>query len=268
MHGFLPSRRSVPVVRKEELAEGVFSLSIRDGYAARNSAAGQFVNVYTHDGQKLFPRPLGVCGTDGDTVSFIFAVVGGGTAEISSLEAGDYVDILGPLGKPYSIEDNREYLLVGGGLGIPPLIYAAQKIADMQGVWTTALFGYRDTRFADSIIGRYADTAYSITNAEGNVITLLDRWDHGKRHYTGSSEGGSAEILCCGPEAMMRAVHRWAAAHGMPAQFSLEERMGCGYGACFACVAPTVTGYRKVCLDGPVFSAEELVWGQGKEGGR
>jgi dihydroorotate dehydrogenase electron transfer subunit len=252
---YLPSRRPALVVASEQLSEGVFSLTLRDRYMAHHSASAQFANLYLHDTARLMPRPFGIASVDGDDVRFIFAVVGEGTAQLSTAQVGESIDVLGPLGNGFTLKDDGRYLLVGGGLGVPPLIRAAQEIQEM-GASSTALFGYRNVHFADSIVGEFAGATLSIDESEGTVIDLLNRW----AKEPSAEEMKEIEILSCGPHAMMKAVATWAKAHGMAAQLSLEARMGCGYGTCVACVTPTVDGLKKVCIDGPVFTTEQLGW--------
>lgn len=255
---FLPSRRAAQVVRVEELSAGVHLLVLRDAYMAHHARPAQFANLYLHDTARIMPRPFGIASVDGDDVTFIFAVVGEGTRQLAQSRVGDSIDILGPLGNGFDLHENGDYLLVGGGLGVPPLIRAAQEIPTLDGARSTALFGYRNEHFADSIVGEYADEILSIDESEGNVITLLNQWVEEK-----SASGASIqniEILSCGPHPMMEAVAKWSKARGMHAQLSLEGRMGCGFGTCVVCVTPTVEGLKKVCIDGPVFTVEQLGW--------
>ena len=173
--GFFPPRHTVEIVQVQELTPGVTRLTFRDSYIAQHAKPAQFVNLFSHDPMKLMPRPFGVSEVEGDLVSVIFAVVGKGTAEFSHFKAGDTVDVLGPLGRPFATKEPANYVLVGGGLGVPPLIYAAQCLREQDHAVTTAVFGYRNEHFADPFVGRYADRVESIDESEGNVVTLLDR---------------------------------------------------------------------------------------------
>ncbi|MCI1643642.1 MAG: dihydroorotate dehydrogenase electron transfer subunit [Bifidobacterium crudilactis] len=253
---FLKPRHSAAILRVEHLTPTITRLVIQDSYVATYAAAGQFVNLYTQDSARMMPRPFGVAGIEDDTFSVIFAIVGSGTRDFSLLEAGDRIDVLGPLGHGFDMSGERTFLLVGGGLGIPPLLYAAQQIHDSPSAQAAvALFGYRDTRFADALAAELCDKVLSIDEREGNVITLLDRViDSDPQNVENFS------ILSCGPHPMMKAVAQWASTRGIPAQLSLEARMGCGFGTCVVCVQDTVDGRKKVCLDGPVFTAENLGW--------
>ena len=129
--GFFPGRHAVDVTDVRRLSDGVFRLTFRDGYIAAHAKAAQFVNLFTDDEMMLMPRPFGVSEVVGDEVSVIFAVVGKGTANLAAKHVGDNVDVLGPLGmRPFQIKNKAHYVLVAGGLGVPPLICAAQKLHD------------------------------------------------------------------------------------------------------------------------------------------
>ena len=213
--GFFPSRHEVEIVDNRELTDGVYRLTFRDEYIASHAKPAQFVD----------------------------AVVGKGTAEFAELQAGDAVRVMGPLGNSFKTKEPANYVLVAGGLGVPPLVRAAQAIAGMQGATSTAVFGYRNVHFGDEYVGRYADSVYSIDESEGNGEL-------------------KPVILSCGPLPMMKAVAAWAAKRGIECQLSLEQRMGCGYGTCVLCTVDTLDGRLKVCSDGPVFTRERLGWGE------
>ncbi|KFI48841.1 dihydroorotate dehydrogenase electron transfer subunit [Bifidobacterium biavatii] len=255
--GYFPGRHTVDITEVVKLTAGVYRLTFRDAYIAKHARPAQFVNLFSHDPMKLLPRPFGVSEVDGDLVSVIFAVVGKGTAEFAELAAGDRIDVLGPLGRPFNTKTAAHYILVGGGLGVPPLIYTAQHLQSNGDARTTAVFGYRNDHFADRYVSRYADATVSIDESEGNVITLLDRMEAAGEL---TRDGLAPVILSCGPLPMMKAVAQWASKRGIPSQLSMEQRMGCGYGTCVVCVVDTVDGRKKVCSDGPVFTAEQLGW--------
>lgn len=253
---YLPSRRTVDIVSVDMLDDGVVQLVIRDPYMAAHGKPAQFANLYTHDGLRMLPRPFGICEIHDDTVSFIFAIVGAGTAQFARMKAGERIDVLGPLGNTFDLSAKARYVLVGGGLGVPPLIQAAQYLHDQgQANHVTPVFGYRNHHFADSIVGQYSADVRSIDESEGNVITILN---HMEQELTASSE--PVRMITCGPTPMMKAVVSWASSHRIPTQCNVEERMGCGYGTCVVCVVDTVDGRKKVCMDGPVFSARALGW--------
>ena len=256
--GFFPPRHNVEITQVTELTDRVMRLTFRDPFIASHAKPAQFVNLFTHDDFMLMPRPFGVSEVDGDEVSVIFAVVGHGTEQLAGLQAGDTVDVLGPLGRGFNLKEDANYILVGGGLGVPPLIYAAQKLAEHDASFATAVFGYRNDHFAEEYVSRYADWSWSIDDAEGNVVDLLNKLEQGDDL---KAYDRKPIILSCGPLPMMKAVADWAAERGIPAQLSMEQRMGCGYGTCVLCTIDTVDGRLKVCSDGPVFTREQLGWG-------
>lgn len=256
--GFFPPRHNVEITQVTELTDRVMRLTFHDPFIASHAKPAQFVNLFTHDDFMLMPRPFGVSEVDGDEVSVIFAVVGHGTEQLAGLQAGDTVDVLGPLGRGFNLKEDANYILVGGGLGVPPLIYAAQKLAEHDASFATAVFGYRNDHFAEEYVSRYADWSWSIDDAEGNVVDLLNKLEQGDDL---KAYDRKPIILSCGPLPMMKAVAAWAAERGIPAQLSMEQRMGCGYGTCVLCTIDTVDGRLKVCSDGPVFTREQLGWG-------
>lgn len=258
--GYFPPRHPVTITAIEELAAGVVRMAFKDPYIAEHARPAQFVNLFTDDEMMLMPRPFGVSEVVGDEVSIIFAVVGKGTANLAAKHVGDSVDVLGPLGmRPFQIKNKAHYVLVAGGLGVPPLICAAQKLHDAGESKVTAVFGYRDEKFADEIVAPYVDSLLSIDNEHGNVVTLLDQLEADNNLH---AEGMDTVLLTCGPLPMMKAVAAWAAKRGLACQLSMEQRMGCGYGTCVLCTIDTVDGRLKVCSDGPVFSREQLGWGE------
>ncbi|RSX56005.1 2-polyprenylphenol hydroxylase [Bifidobacterium dolichotidis] len=256
--GFMPARRSAVITAVKELSEGIIRLTFADAYIAEHAQPAQFVNLYLPDPLHTAPRPFGVSEVNGEEVSLIFAVVGVGTERFAQLQPGDTVDVLGPLGRPFNLEQSGHYVLVGGGLGVPPLIKAAQDLSRRADVQCTAVFGYRDDHFADEYVKRYADFAFSIDESEGNVITLLDRIE--ARHA--GQRSAQPKILVCGPLGMMKAVAAWTSRRNLSCQLSMEQRMGCGYGTCVVCTVDTKYGRKKVCSDGPVFNAQDMGWNE------
>lgn len=262
----VPSRRSAEIAECFEISPGIVRIAIRDEYIAKNAKPAQFANFYTRNSQRLMPRPFGIADIEDDKVGFIFAVVGKGTEEFKHYRAGEKIDVLGPFGKPFDTSKSCDYLLVGGGLGVPPLIRAAQSLSEREDARAVSVFGYRDEQFAQSYVSKYVANgdSYAISDRDGNVVDLLETVYASRfGKLDGASDKAVAVILSCGPAPMMKAVAKWAAEHGnIETQLSLEARMGCGFGACYGCVAETASGLKKVCSDGPVFTSEELGWQQ------
>lgn len=254
----LLGRRTIEVLNNEKLDEGVYRLTLRDCEITKHATPAQFVNLYSPDPTAMLPRPFGVASVKDDTFTLIFAVIGKGTAEFSKLKSGDSVDALGPLGLGFDISKSAHYLLVSGGLGVPPIMCAAQTLSERNDSSVTAVLGYREKRFADDLMKEYIADVQSITNAEGTVITLLDELEQ-NGHFNFVDDLPTV-ILSCGPLPMMKAVAHWANERNIECQLSLEARMGCGYGTCVACVVDTLEGRLKVCNEGPVFDAKRLGW--------
>lgn len=235
--GFFPPRHNVEITQVTELTDRVMRLTFRDPFIASHAKPAQFVNLFTHDDFMLMPCPT--------------------TAKITLTSSPS--TSLTPNGRGFNLKEDANYILVGGGLGVPPLIYAAQKLAEHDASFATAVFGYRNDHFAEEYVSRYADWSWSIDDAEGNVVDLLNKLEQGDDL---KAYDRKPIILSCGPLPMMKAVADWAAERGIPAQLSMEQRMGCGYGTCVLCTIDTVDGRLKVCSDGPVFTREQLGWGK------
>lgn len=227
------------------------------------AAAGQFVHVRTPG---TLRRPISFSRIDPirGQVGILFQVVGSGTAWIAQQQAGDTLDVLGPLGRGFSPpEPGRAWCLVGGGVGIPPLYAALSAWHGEIEAPITAILG---ARTADYVVmaedfGRILNRVEIATDdgtlgTPGTVLGPLARWR--SRHPDG-------QVYACGPTAMLSAVADVCRGGG-PVSLALEQRMGCGVGACLACVvmAHGENGprWRRVCHDGPVFSADELVWSE------
>lgn len=227
---------------------------------AESAAPGQFVHLRC--GDKPLRRPISICAIDrtNGALRLVFEVRGAGTAWLAARKAGETLDVLGPLGNGFSLpEEGEGILLIGGGIGTPPLLGVAQAIPGR----TEAILGFRNAQA--SILAK--DFALACANVQlatddgslgyhGLVTDLL-------KMRLASGEPCTA-ILACGPTPMLKAVSALALEQGISCQVSLEERMGCGVGACLVCACKTREAdgehYRHVCKDGPVFDAREVVW--------
>ena len=211
--------------------------------------AGQFVNIKL-DGFYL-RRPISVCDILGDTLTIIYKAVGEGTAAMAALECGTELAVLTGLGNGYdeSVSGDKP-LLIGGGAGVPPMYLLCKRLIECGKKPTVILgFGSRDEVFYEEeflslgarVIVTTVDGSYGV---RGFVTDALDGIDY-TYFYT------------CGPEPMLRAVYNAAVTSG---QFSFEERMGCGFGACMGCTCKTKYGNKRICRDGPVLVKEEIIW--------
>lgn len=242
-----------------KLADGVYSMWVEAREIAEAAEAGQFVAVYSKDGSRLLPRPISLCEIDKEkgALRLVFRVVGAGTEEFSRLAKGDQVEVMGPLGNGFW-EEGTEAILIGGGIGIPPMLELAKTLS-AAGKKVNVVLGYRDCHdFLAEEFKAYANvylaTEDGSLGTKGNVLDAI------------RAEGVNGDILyACGPLPMLRGVKAYAAEKGIKAQISMEEKMACGIGACLACVCQskdvdhhTHVHNKRVCKDGPVFYAEEV----------
>ena len=272
------SKQQAEVIRQRELAAGIFDLLLKAPDVAAQARAGQFVDLYCADKSRLLPRPISLAGVEKDSgqIRLVYRISGAGTEEFSRLQAGDPIALLGPLGNGFPLEEaaGKQVLLLGGGIGIPPLLQTAKalrqmKEASLHPAEITAVLGYRDadTFLADEFAA-VCDRVLLATEdgSIGTMGTVLDALTADRAAGSGKTAVPDALIFSCGPTPMLRAVKAYAEKEAIPCLVSLEERMACGIGACLACVCRTaeIDGHsqvknRRVCKDGPVFRAEEVV---------
>ena len=210
---------------------------------------GQFVNIQL-DGLYL-RRPISVCDCEGDSLTLIYKVVGVGTEQMSKMGVGDSLDLLTGLGNGYDTTPSGERpLLIGGGVGVPPLYMLCKKLI-AEGKQPTVILGFNTS---EEVF--YADEFASL-GAEVR-ITTVDGSSGIKGFVTDAMAGVDySYFYTCGPEPMLKAVYKATVTSG---QMSFEERMGCGFGACMGCSCKTITGYKRICKEGPVMKKEEVLW--------
>lgn len=212
------------------------------------TAPGQFVNVKL-DGLYL-RRPISVCDADEDTLTLVYKVVGKGTQLMSELGEGVSLDLLTGLGNGYDLERSGDRpLLVGGGVGTPPLYMLAKKLI-AQGKSVSAILGFNT---ASEV---FYEREMKTLGADVTVTTVDGSYGI-KGFVTDALREGYTHVYACGPEVMLKAVYDRCETDG---QFSFEERMGCGFGACMGCSCKTLYGNKRICKDGPVLAKEEIIW--------
>lgn len=229
------------------LTETVWRMRL-EGDVSAITAAGQFINIQL-DGLYL-RRPISVCDWDENSVTIIYKVVGKGTSQMSRMAVGDTLDVLTGLGNGYTLDKAGERpLLLGGGVGVPPLYRLAKElIADGRQVAVVLGFNTKDEVFYEEEF-RALGAGVTVTTADGS---------HGVRGFvTDALPSEYTYVYTCGPEPMLKAVY---AASKTGGQFSFEERMGCGFGACMGCSCKTITGNKRICKEGPVLQKEEILW--------
>ncbi len=243
------------IIRQEMIGTDIFSMIIEAKEIAVQAKPGQFVDLYSADGSKLLPRPISLCEIDKEagTLRLVYRIAGKGTAEFSKLTAGHTIDVLGPLGNGFNLEDGKA-ILIGGGIGIPPMLQLAKELNCEKSI----VLGYRDEEFLSEEFAPYGEVYKSSDNGaigvKGTVMDAIKEYGIEGTH-----------IYACGPTPMLRAIQAYALSNGIRAQLSLEERMACGVGACLACVCKSKevdhhsnVNNKRVCKDGPVFYAEEV----------
>ncbi len=252
--------RECKIVSKEQVGDAVYmTLEVGDMIRASFRAPGQFVHIRCGEGL-LLRRPISVCSCmedePDDLLSIVFEVRGEGTRWLAGRELGDSLDVLGLAGNGFDLKPEGRYLLVGGGIGIPPMLGCAQYT----GGRATAILGGRsrdkiilEEFFREDCAKVLCATDDGSLGHHGFVNALVRRELSEDRGYDG--------VLACGPKPMLRNVAKVAEEFGIPCQVSMEERMGCGVGACLVCACDMADGSRKhVCKDGPVFDSREVDW--------
>lgn len=229
------------------LTNNVYKMTMT-GDCTAITAPGQFVNIKI-DGLFL-RRPISVCNREENLLTIIYKVVGKGTEMMSKMTEGQVIDVLTGLGNGYDISLSGEKpLLIGGGVGVPPMYMLAKELKK-QGKSVSVILGFNtesEVFFANEFKALGCDV--TVTTVDGS---------YGKKGFvTDAMPEVYSYFFCCGPEPMLKAVYKSTATSG---QFSFEERMGCGFGACMGCSCKTVTGYKRICKDGPVLKKEEILW--------
>ncbi len=247
------------VISQERIEQDIVSLWL-ETEACQTARCGQFVNLYSNQNGRLLPRPISICEIDGEkkALRLVYRIAGEGTREISKLSAGEEIKLLGPLGNGFPTEEfaKRTVLLMGGGIGIPPMLEMAKAFGEK----SIAVLGYRDSH--TFLLEDFQKTGCRIllSSDDGSVGvkgTVIDALKEAKA--TGDV------IFACGPKPMLRGIKAFASDANIKCFVSMEERMACGIGACLGCVCKSTTkdphsnvNNKRVCKDGPVFDAKEV----------
>lgn len=253
----MPIQRNCRIAEAVKLNDFAYSFTLEAGDMIPGT--GQFLQIKCGH-SLLLRRPISICDWQEDEpenlLRIVFEVRGEGTAWLSCRKAGDVLDVLGPLGHGFGTDRTGRYLLAGGGIGVPPLLGCAKN------AWgnCTAVLGFRDAA--------HAMLLDDFQQACRDVVVTTDDGSLGRHGFVDAAvheilekEKDFTAILACGPRPMLKSVARVAAQHGVSCKVSMEERMGCGVGACLVCACDMADGTRKrVCKDGPVFDAGEVDW--------
>lgn len=247
------------VIEQKMIADGICSMWLDAKEVAVQAKPGQFISVYSNDKSRVLPRPISICEIDREkgTLRIVYRVVGKGTEEFSKAEAGDSFEILGPLGNGFPIEEakGKKVLMIGGGIGVPPMLQTAKEIEGeaiiVSGYRNQDLFLKEELESAGTL---FIATEDGSVGTKGNVVDAIRE-----------NQIEADMIFACGPKPMLRALKNYALEKGIPCWISMEEKMACGVGACLACVCQSkdVDSHshvhnKRICKDGPVFLSTEV----------
>lgn len=238
---------NLTIVSQKQIADAVMEMRLA-GDVSGITASGQFVNILV---EGLFlRRPISVCDYDENGLTLVYKIVGEGTKRLAEYPNGTVLDVLTGLGNGYDLSLSGDTpLLLGGGVGVPPLYHLCKTLI-AEGKHPTVVLGFNrktDVFYEEEF--KALGAAVTVTTADGSYGT--------KGFVTDALPSEYSYFYTCGPEPMLKAVF---AATKTSGQFSFEERMGCGFGACMGCSCKTVTGYKRICKEGPVLTKEEILW--------
>lgn len=242
-------KKSLFTIRENTALTADVYRMILEGDTSAITAPGQFVNIALAG--FYLRRPISVCDWDTETLTILYKVVGRGTKHMAGLPIGETLDLLTGLGNGYRLETcGTAPVLIGGGVGVPPL-YGLAKALLAKGVKPSVILGFNtksEVFYAEEFRALGLDVA--ITTADGSYARkgfVTDAMDEGTHGY----------VYSCGPEPMLRAIYDKTSCDG---QYSFEERMACGFGACMGCSCETKYGYKRICKEGPVLERGEILW--------
>ncbi|MDR2458450.1 MAG: dihydroorotate dehydrogenase electron transfer subunit [Clostridiales Family XIII bacterium] len=229
----------------KNIAENIFAIEILSAELSKTVRPGQFINIYLDNGINLLPRPISICDAYDDKIFLVFNIVGEGTKILSKKKKDMNIKILGPLGNGFQINNlrNKKILLIGGGLGVAPLLFLAKKLKEQKN-HINAYLGFSKEKFLIDEFNAFSSNIKTIIG--GNILDIL------------KAEEGTDLIFSVGPIPMYRVLAEKFIKRKIPFYISLEERMGCGFGACVGCTIKTVNGNKKICKDGPVFEIKKI----------
>ena len=241
------------------LSDGIYSMWLKfpkEQDVAGKAVPGQFISMYCKEGSRLLPRPISICeiNKEESMLRVVYRIAGQGTKEFSMMQAGDTIEIVGPLGNGFVLKEGKN-VLIGGGIGIPPMLALAKALKKD----VTVVLGYRDSNlFLKEEFEPYAKVVIATDDGsvgtKGNVVDAIRE-----------NQIEADMMFACGPKPMLRALKNYALEKGIPCWISMEEKMACGVGACLACVCQSkdVDSHshvhnKRICKDGPVFLSTEV----------
>lgn len=247
------------ILQQDCIGTDIYSLWLDAPEIASQAKPGQFISVYSNDSGRVLPRPISICEIDREkgALRIVYRIAGKGTAEFSGMKAGETLDILGPLGNgfPMDVIKGKRVFMMGGGIGIPPMVQTAKE-AEAE---VTVIAGYRNSEiFLKEELE--ANGTLVVATEDGSVGTKGNVMDAIRENHLEADV-----IFACGPTRMLRAIKTYAEENGILCYISMEEKMACGVGACLACVCKSKevdhhshVHNKRICKDGPVFLSTEV----------
>ena len=247
--------QNAQILENKKIIDDVYQLTVKGDF---KPLAGQFINIKLNNEALLLRRPISVYDANHNSLSVIYRVVGAGTKELASYKPGQELNILGPLGNGFPLVKNKRVLIVGGGIGVPPMYFLAKMLKDENDITFVLGFRSKSQIILENELKKYGDVFVATDDGSygyhGNVLKFIEE-----------NKIDFDVIYACGPMPMLRAVKQFAIDKDIEAQISLEERMACGIGACLGCVCKTKdkdehthVNNTRICTDGPVFEAREV----------
>ena len=264
-------QRKTKILYQKKLGNGYFHCGLRAPDISRRAMPGQFLDIKLGDnGIPLLRRPFSIHRIAGPIVEVLYEVLGRGTEILSQKHPGEYLDIIGPLGNKFDLKKSEKSvkkgisILVAGGMGVAPLMFLAEELIQQRvSESKNKVFVLAGAKSGSRIL---CEKEFKQLGCKFQVAT-----DDGSRGFKGkvtdllayslsAIEYRLSTIFACGPKPMLSEISKICAKYNMPGQVSLEEHMACGIGACLGCAVKTKSGYQRVCMEGPVFDADEIIW--------
>ncbi len=250
----MPAQENCVILAAERLNAAAWSFTLQSEIISTTAQPGQFVHIRCGEAN-LLRRPISICDVGQGALRIVLEVRGRGTEWLACRQPGETLDILGPLGRGYALPESGRVLVTGGGIGVPPLLYAAKAAPG----GAVAALGFRSRENA-MLLGEFEALGRTMISTDDGTLGYHGFVSNVVRKLL-AEENDISAVLACGPRPMLKSVAAAARDFGIPCQVSMEERMGCGVGACLVCACKMADGaYRHVCKDGPVFMAEEVDW--------
>ena len=272
------------ITNKKLLADEIVSITIKCEEIARKAVAGQFLHIKCGT-ERILRRPLGICDINRDEVRFVFEIAGEGTKWLSKCEVLQSLNVLGPLGNGFTVPSDKnpsnKVLIIGGGIGAPPMLFTAKSVVSARGAGPSNENASGRKSGVEAILGFRSKNSIILSDEFRQVCDdIIITTDDGSAGIKGTvieplkkllEKGNIGMVMSCGPFVMQKAVAKLLLEFSVPYQVSLEERMGCGVGACLVCACATYDLSKEtrtlemshVCIDGPVFDACNVAWQSG-----